>query len=273
MNQHNTKMSFSVNTDTIDSVAKEIFQMLTMDANKFRSVYSLYNEYVMEHRNTRVSKKDFSLVCELLKTYYKNIEKKYYNNICHVAFVTDSSLVSNNDTEQIRNLAKQELEDFNSLDRCDVIEYKINNPKYCSDLSLIELVDGTDTVLHLLARRNKYDLISKLSSLYDIDFDIRNKINESVLDVINYGDIQSATRIVKLITSYQINKYKLTNSISDDAIKKQNTTLVEQNNSLQKQIVTLTTDKKKLQSDNNSITAILCLMISLYLYFVFKYFI
>lgn len=264
-------MSLLNNTETIDRLAKDIFQMLTISANKFRSVYSLYNEYVLNDKNRYVSKRDFSLTCELLNTYYKNVEKKYYDNICYVAFVTDPSHLSNDDREQIKNTIAKEDNEFNSLDKCDVFEYMINNPKFCDNVSLKDYCDGNDTILHLLTRKNKYDIIVKIANLYDVDFDVKNKNGESVLDVINYEDLQSAMKIVKLITSYQVNKYQLKNFVVNESVKKQNSTLVEQNKELRNEVTSLTKSVKETESSKKMATNFLFVLIAMYVYLVYLY--
>jgi hypothetical protein len=264
-------MSSQNNTETIDQLAKDIFQILTVNANKFRSVYSLYNEYILDSKNKYVTKRDFSLTCELLNTYYKNIDKKYYDNICYVVFVTDPSHLSNDDREQIKNASMKEDNEFNSLDKCDVFEYMINNPKFCENISLKDYCDGNDTILHLLTRKNKYDMMVKISNLYDVDFDVKNKNGESVLDVINYNDLQNAMKIVKLITSYQVNKYQLKNSLVNESVKKQNTSLAEQNKELRNEVTSLTKHVKETESSKKIVNYFVFVVVAMYMYLVYLY--
>lgn len=214
----------------------EIFQLLVQSANTFRSVHSLYNEYTSNNKNKPIpDKRKFILSCELLNTGFKNIKKTYKNNVLYLTFSTDKTL--NEQFEMDSNV--NDDKDFEALDKCDVIEYMFNNPKFSTNLSFSEYVDGTDTILHLLVRRNKYDLLNNIVAVYDVDFDIKNKNGEIVLDVIDFSDPRSSRQIIRTILAYQLNKYKLANANMDTELKRQNTQLSEKNYQLTSQTIML----------------------------------
>lgn len=223
---------------TITDMDTDIFQMLVLSADQFRSVHSLYNEYTSNKPTTLVDTRKFVLTCELLDTGFKNVKKIYRNNVCYLAFVTDNSHLPK-EIERIQVNVTQEDKDFESIDKCEVIEYMLNNPKFTSSISFTEYVDGTDTVLHVLARKGKYDLLNRIIAVYDVDFDIVNKNNENILDVVDYTDARSSRQIVRSILNYQLNKCKLDNKIVIQQIKKHNTELTEANRVLTKNVNTL----------------------------------
>lgn len=233
-------MNCSPTSTTSCNIDDGICQLLTQNPNQWMSAINLYNQYTKEHS---VNKKDFIINCELLNTRFKNIRKYHKNNICYLAFVTNDSLISKevNDEKYSDNI-NNEL--FRSLDSCEVIEYMIKNPSNCEKMSFTEYFDENDTLMHILFKRGRIDLVKTLMSTYDIDFDIKNRKNESLLDVLNFED-KSAQKLVNIIFEYRISKLNETHNSRINSIKQTNTTLIEvnkkladENNLLRKQIYT-----------------------------------
>lgn len=222
-------MNDSINTISCN-IDEEILQLLTQNPNKWMSVISLYNQYTKEHT---VNKKEFIVNCELLNTRFNNVRKYHKNNLCYLAFVTNNSLIPEDVLFEVEEKYNNYINDeiFRSLDRCDVIEYMIKNSNCCENLSLSEYFDGVDTALHILFKKGRIDLVNTLVSCYDIDFDIKNGNNESLLDVLNYSD-KNASKLVKLVFEHQFAKLNETNNNNLNKIKQTNTQLLETNKKL-----------------------------------------
>jgi hypothetical protein len=215
----------STNYDVGDS----IFQLLTRNPNKWASVVSLYNQYISKHTN--INKKDFILRCELLGTQYKNVKKYHKNGLCYLAFVSDESCTPKEAVDEGNHADLVNDEIFKSIDKCDVIEYMMKNAEYCDNLSLTEYFDGTDTVLHILFRRGRIDIVNALISCYNVDFDIKNSNDESLIDVINYND-KNAVKLVKLVFENKYSRLMADHNTQLSNVKQANTRLLEVNSRL-----------------------------------------
>jgi len=226
-------MNHSATNTTSRNIDEGIFQILTQNPNQWMSTVNLYNQYTKEYY---INKRDFLINCELLNTRFKNVRKYHRNGLCYLAFVTDNSLISKEVDDEVKNDDLTNDEIFRSLDKCDVIEYMIKNPQNCENLSLTEYFDDTDTVLHILFRKGRVDLVNTLVSCYNVNFDIRNRNDESLLDVLNYND-KNAPKLVKLIFEQQFAKLSENFSNRSNDIKQMNSSLLEIN--------------KKLKSENN----------------------
>lgn len=210
------------------NIDEGIFQLLTQNPNEWMSAINLYNQYTKEHY---VNKKEFIINCELLTTRFKNIRKCHKNNICYLNFGTDNSLITKEVYDEEIHDDYKDDELFRSLDKCDVIEYMVKNSHCCENLSLTDFFDDIDTVLHILFRKGRIDLINTLISCYSVDFDIKNKNNEDLLDVLDYSN-KDAQKLVKLVFEYRFSKLNKKYNDQLDSIKHHNTLVLETNRKL-----------------------------------------
>jgi hypothetical protein len=235
---------------------KDIFQILARDPNKYRPIFSLYNEYCKE-KHSYVDKKHFIIICELLDVNFKNVKKLYRNGTCYLSFVTDySSLTDVEESDKKSNAytkegSKYNDNEFGALDKCYIIEYTLDNPKTCSKLSLTDYLDGTNTIIHIVVNKGRYDLLNKLISYYDVDFDIKNRLNQTVFDVLDLKDVQNTINIIKLIVNYQINKNRVTIESNVLSVKQQNSLLLDQNKRLSESVTDFRNDNFRLKQVEN----------------------
>ncbi|AYV84015.1 MAG: hypothetical protein Hyperionvirus15_53 [Hyperionvirus sp.] len=231
-------MSRELLSSTSADIEEGTFQLLTQEPNKWISVVRLYNLLSNDHPGVSISKKEFLLKCELLNTRFKNVRKRTRNGVCNLAFVVDdSSLVDGvgggEDGEKI----------FKALDKCEVIEYMISNKEYCSNLSLNEFFDGVDTVVHILFRNGRVDLVERLLETFDVDLGVKNSEGKTLLDVVNYGEGGNAGKLIRLVYESQMNALKLKHSGELVVVKQRNTALLEINKKLESENLML---KRKL---------------------------
>lgn len=224
---------------------ENIFQLLTQNPNKWMSVVRLFNEYKTSNKflsNTYSNQKNFLIECELLNTKFKNVRKTHKNGLCYLAFVTDDSLLyypSQNlysDPDTTSALCEP-VEPF------EIIEYMIENPEYHEKISLTEYFNGVDTILHILFKKGRIDLIKKLMIYHnDIDFDIKNAVGQTVIDSLP-NDSEETTKL-KLVTMYYDMKmeknrkeYEIKIKTNENMVKsllEENSKLIKQNNELKK---------------------------------------
>lgn len=222
-----------------------IFLILTQNPDKWMTVVSLYNQYTKEY--PRTNKKDFILSCELLNTRFKNIRKCHKNNLCCLAFITDNNLIPESFHNEEKYYEMTTDESFKLLDKCVVIEYMINNPQYNPSISFSEYFDGNDTILHILFKEGRVDLIKKIERDYDINLDITNSKNESLLDVINYNkNNNNSNDLVKLYIDHKFKRLNRNYDTHIEQIKQTNMILLETNKDLVKENDILKKDKKNV---------------------------
>lgn len=233
-------------------IQKYVFLYLTENSDEFISVIALYDKYMTANKQM-LDKNVFTVVCETLNTQYNNIHKVYKNNLCYLCFLTDKSNLDNalNNIKSDRNIYNyQNIEhysnlemEFSKISKCEAIAYMIENKDESHYLNLDEYYDETDTVLHILARNGKYELIKKLTDNYTVNFDILNKNNETVMDVAK-NDANFLKQLFALIEKYNYN-IKLMN------IRKHNTELVAANNRLAQTVFNV---KKAFETQKEYIT-------------------
>ena len=216
----NQQMTYRTASTTSSNIDEGIFQLLTQNPNKLMSINDLFDQYTKDH-SINFLKKDFIINCEELNTRYKNIKKYYKNQQCYLAFVTDESMM----TDHISS------SDDVILDKCDIIEYMISNPQYCEKMSLTDNFDGTDTILHILFRKGRIDLINALAGSYDINFDQMNARNESLLDVMDPSN-QNTSKIIKMVFDNKYKKLISENQIRLNDVRHTNSILLENNRKL-----------------------------------------
>ncbi|AYV80671.1 MAG: hypothetical protein Harvfovirus4_35 [Harvfovirus sp.] len=230
---------------TAEIVEEGTFQLLTQDPNKWISVVKLFNLLSADHPTKKFDKRDFLLRCELLNTRFKNVRKCLKNSICHLAFVTDDGqLVEGGSSANVFVDGAA----YKALDKCEVIEYMINNSKYCSELSLSEFFDGTDTVVHILFRNGRIDLLKKLLGTFSVDFAVKNSDGQGLLEVINFSNQDSAMALVKMVHESQMNALRLSYIADINLVKQSNTSLLDINKKLASENV-----KMKIVMDKSSV--------------------
>lgn len=221
-----------------------IFQLLTQEPNKWIPVVTLYNMYTREFPNTyNVLKRDFMAMCEMLHTRFKNVRKYHKNGMCFLAFVTDDSVITTDVRDEEYRTELENDNAFKSLKKDDVIQYMLDNSEYCQQLSFDEYFDGNDTIMHILYRNGKPDLVDKIMTSYKINMDVKNASGESLLDVINYSDKLVSARLVKLFISNQVSKINLEHAKTMEQIRETNSSLLDKNK-------LLTLENNRLRNSN-----------------------
>ena len=205
-----------------------IFQILTQNPNKWMSAVAIYNS--LDSKEYK-DKKDFIMNCELLPTRFKHIRKCHKNSLCYLAFIADESLISKAIMKIEEDADNETTSLFNSLDKLEVIDYMINNPDTCRDLSLTEYFDGNNTIMHILFKNGRTDLVKKLFESYNADLSITNSEGKSIIDVIDYSSV-TAPELVKIYLDYELARISLENLSALDGARKTNNSLLEANKKL-----------------------------------------
>jgi hypothetical protein len=219
-----------ITMEIIEKIQFDIFQLLALNPDKFRSITSLYNEYnkkkLRDDENyIPIDRTVFCTSCYDIDNCYNNIKKTGNLGNYKLALITNDSVLeeSLNDNNKLK-------EDYANITPIDIINFYVNNPEFSSPNIFNELVNDTDPMLHYVCRNGKPEMIEKLLNSYDFDLSIKNKNNEEIYDVINFeNDFRNGVKIAKLITNYQMNKYKLLRLSTEDQLKKDNTLLINQN--------------------------------------------
>lgn len=272
--------------ELIEMMEENIFLQLTEKSDEFLSVTRLFNDYSSKSSDTSSSLKDihednlnkklFVTACELLNTKYNNVHKIYKNNICHLCFLTDKTMLSNalykinldhdayaHQNEKYNSSIDHE---FQKMNNCDIVEYIINNNDVSSRLSLTEYFNEIDTVMHILSRNGKFESIEKLSKHYNVNFNQLNAHGESIMDVAK-DDIYFVKKLLKLICDYKQTESHNENTIMRVEMKNLNTNLLETNEKLVKEINSLN-DELTYQADMSYRKNIIVGLLSSYFLYV-----
>ena len=213
----------------MEELEEAIFQFLTQNPNKWLSAQTIYNHLTKDLPHRHLNKGAFVERCELLYTRFKNVHKRIRDRICYLIFVTNEASLPREVVDEELRTQREVDEALRALDPCSVIDYQLTHPEYGGTLSLTEFLDGGDTILHLLFRRGRVDLVDKLSREFDVDFDVKNVQGQSVLDVINYGDSATATRLLQKFLDHKVDRLRLAHAKDLAVVKTTNTSLLEQN--------------------------------------------
>lgn len=208
---------------TIDKLEDAIMYYLTLEPDTPKSVYKIYNDLIAdkicpslnEIKNKDIYKMKFTTLCHTMDTRYTNLKKFHANQVLYLVFTTK------NVTEFIdNNYPTAYTSNTSELPKnCDMIEYILNNPDYCSDFDFTDFIDGNDTVLHVICRNNNVNLLNKLLDRYNVDVNIKNKNNQMPVEV------TMSTEVTKKLIEYQYKKREIEYENRLIALQSYNTTL------------------------------------------------
>ena len=244
-----------------DGLDVEIFQLLSENADAWLTIQNLYNKYV-ETREDFADKKSFIISCELLNTRFNNIRKcKKRNGLCYLAFVTDKDKELNYPKDIVSFDDKDNDEEFKRIKDSEVIEYMLQNPESCYKLPIKSLYNNTDTVLHIICKDGKDDLLEDILNYYDVDTEIKNKEGLTPLEVINFEkNPKNSIKMVKQLLNYKIKNIVLDNEVKLSKTKEVNSALLKLNSDLTKENTRLKTKYRPQKSYSLDAFSIIFLM-------------
>lgn len=224
----------------IEQIETGVMCFLTQRPNEFISIISIYNNYDNDIPVSKLpEKKMFKTICELFDTRHNNIIKTYKNGMCYLCFTLDESKLNDAlkkvglDKPTFYNITESEQtrmdNDFRNIDQCSVIEFWINNPDVSPSFDFTKYFDGENTILHIMAKNGRYDLIERLNNLYGVDFDIRNKHGEHIIDVAKQGDFEFIKKLVNLMLKSDKRRKDEKRSNEESDLKRNNMLLLRKN--------------------------------------------
>jgi len=204
----------------IEKLDECIFDYLTFNKDVIKSVYTIYNDITQDtgHRCTElrnpdmrdIYRKKFMATCYQMSDKYENIHKLFKNNRLFLVYsnLTAGEVVKKYGGEILDINSSLLEEEFKKIDRSSLVDYLIDN-----DNELNKLVPDTyftednDTMLHIIARHNKWNEFKKLVKNYYPDLETRNRYNLTPIDVaLECGNAKILYEMVKYKYEDQISK-------------------------------------------------------------------
>jgi len=182
-----------------------------------------------------------------------------YFNKCLDKMVKTYKNITVSDGKYVYNLKSTPKFDLKKIET--IIKY----PNQFPDIKFDTIYQHGQTILHILCMENRYDLLEKLDASFNLNFFVKNEIDQTVFDIIdtNINENEKTLMHKKLLklVSKQLNEIS-TNYTSE--IKTLNTILQNKNN-------TLVAKNNKLENDVAFYKRISQFMVMLWLVFIFTF--
>lgn len=261
----------------IDRLDEAIFYCLSLHPDAFLTPVRIYNWISNQSicpalnptdRNERDSLKiRFNCICRTLDTRFKNVHilRDSINPDIPYLIMTNKAKIEA-EKEFIRQNFSSYIPEFDELNTMSLqtIEYMIKNPEFSATLDFSEFVDGTDTILHILCKDCRLDLIEYLLDMYDIDINIKNLHGLTPYELLPFDHNDDSVKIITKLLKYeydtQVNKIKT--NLRD--IREMNTKLVNTNTKLAQNLELVgekmrfvTRENTRLGKNNNRMISII----------------
>ena len=226
---------------SIEDLDECVFDYLVSNKDEIVSIYKIYHDItgktghrctaLNDPKNRSIYKIKFRTICYTLDNYYDNIYKYFNGEKLYLVYSErDFSDAIRNYTDEYDYLSQDDCyPSFSNI--IEVIENLIDNDTF--DFDLENNFDDNETIIHILVRNNRDDLLVKLLQSFDLKFDKKNKFGETPLDVaINCNNSEMVKMILEYTYSESIHDLKQTNK----DLRKTNTVLINENKEHHKKV-------------------------------------
>jgi|AntRauTorckE6833_2_1112554.scaffolds.fasta_scaffold12793_2 hypothetical protein len=220
---------------SIENLDDCVFDYLVSNKDEIASIYKIYHDITGEtgHRctslndpkNRDVYKRRFRTICYTLDNSYDNIYKYFNGDKLYLVYSErDFRDTIRKYTDEYDHLSLNDYSpSFNNI--TDVIEDLIDNDKFEFDLE--NNFDDNETIVHILVRNDRGDLLRKLLQSFDLHFDKKNKFGETPLDIATKCN---NCEMVKMILEYGYSEKIHDLNQKNKTLRKTNTQLFNENN-------------------------------------------
>lgn len=108
-----------------------------------------------------------------------------------------------------------------------IIEEFVENPEMYPEINLQNLYDGENTILHVVCKECRLDLMQKITQKFYVDFDVKNKKGQHMIDMIPTN--QKGVDMLKYINKVMMDQNNDKMNSENLNLKKSNTQLLEHN--------------------------------------------
>jgi len=200
-----------------------IFYYLSTVPNVPQSVHMIYNALCDQNicpalkspANRDNNKLKLICTCNTLDSRFKNIKVLRKNNTIYVVLSTNKESTFDSFPEDTHE----------QVPPLTLVEYMLTCPEYSSSLNFTDYVDNKDTVLHLICRHARYDLLQRVLTLYDVDPKVQNVDHITPYDVLPFNSGDKSTKIMADLVKYECEKEVRTIRNMLTELRKHNTEL------------------------------------------------
>lgn len=207
-----------------------IFYYLSTVPNVPQSVHMIYNALCDQNIcpalkspvNRDNNKLKLICICNTLDSRFKNAKVLRKNNTIYVVLSTNSK-------ESTFDSCVEEIY-HDQVSPLSLVEYMLSYPEFSSSLNFTNYVDDKDTVLHVICRYARYDLLQKVLKLYDVNPRVENIEHKTPYDVLPFNSGDKSTKIMADLIKYEYEREIGTMKNMLMELRKHNTTLVNETN-------------------------------------------
>jgi hypothetical protein len=259
---------------TLDKLDDAIFYYLSTKPNTPLSFYQIFDglcrdkvvpDLLLQH-NRDINKLKFTASCCILDSKFNNIYKYPYDKTIYLMFSTKSKLeclqMLDSFVGATRAIKKPDDDTkFYDIDYCELVDFSLKNPQYSPTLNFKELIDGKNTILHLVCINKRQDLLTKLLDNYNIDTSIKNFSGKTPVDILME---QNNIVMVLELLHYNHKKELLEEQVKNLELKKFNTQVVETcTNTTFNNLNTINTLRNNINTlqENNGFATFICILL------------
>jgi hypothetical protein len=228
---------------SIEQVDNAIYYYLSTTPDKFISINKIYSELINENichdlmnsQQFLLNQTIYLLNCYKLCDIYNNITKEYKDSVLYLRFNTKSivkennlpfNTIKNNDifdnsfnlpTELSNNVLYFKTSFNNSFNSPTELLNNVLNLNIHNHIKINDYINKNDTIIHHVCREGDLKLLLYIKQYFDIDINLKNINNETLLEVLPGNS--DGLKIQKILLENHYEKLLLDTNVELEKIK------------------------------------------------------